>query len=86
METIKTKVRRWGNSFGIVIPKEVIKNKGFKEGEEVLVDIRGKGLTVGEIMEMSRKMGLPKRLRDVDTQKALDEIDRELEPELFEGK
>ena len=43
MESIKTKVRKWGNSFGVVIPKGVIKNKGLREGEEVFVSIQGKG-------------------------------------------
>ena len=86
METIKTKVRKWGNSFGVVIPKNIIKDKGFREGEEISVSIKGKGLTVGEVMEEAKRMGLRKKLKGIDTQKALDEIDRELEPELFEEK
>ena len=86
METIRTKVRKWGNSFGVVIPKDIIKDKGFREGEEISVSIQGKGLTVGEVMEEAKRMGLRKKLKGIDTQKALDEIDRELEPELFEER
>ena len=86
METIRTKVRKWGNSFGVVIPKDIIKDKGFREGEEISVSIQGKGWTVGEVMEEAKRMGLRKKLKGIDTQKALDEIDRELEPELFEER
>jgi len=35
MTELVTKIRRWGNSFGIIIPHEVMKSKGLKEGEEV---------------------------------------------------
>lgn len=36
MIEIKTKLRRWGNSLGIVVPLNKI-NESFKEGEEVKV-------------------------------------------------
>jgi len=32
---ITTKVRKWGNSFGIIIPLEILKSKRIKEGEEI---------------------------------------------------
>ena len=35
MVELNTKIRRWGNSFGIIIPQEVMKEKDLKEGEEV---------------------------------------------------
>lgn len=35
MEEITTKVRKWGNSFGIIIPLEVLKSKRIREGEEI---------------------------------------------------
>lgn len=35
MVEFKGKVKKWGNSFGIVIPKEVIKEKKWKENDEV---------------------------------------------------
>lgn len=40
--TIQTKVRKWGNSYGIVIPSESLKEKNLKDGEEVLVEIEKK--------------------------------------------
>ena len=36
----KTKVKRWGNSLGIVLPKTIVDEEGLKEGEEVEVTVR----------------------------------------------
>ena len=36
----KAKLKRWGNSFGIVIPKEIIEKEGLREGEEVEISVR----------------------------------------------
>lgn len=32
-------VKKWGNSMGLILPKELIKIKGLKENDKVLVDI-----------------------------------------------
>lgn len=40
MKRMKTKVRKWGSSVGIVIPKEVAEARGVKPGDEVLAEIR----------------------------------------------
>jgi len=80
---LKTKLRKMGNSFGIVIPAGLVKTKGFREGEDISVIIEEKGWTVGEIMKESRRQKLGEKFKR-STQEILDEIDRELEPELFE--
>jgi antitoxin component of MazEF toxin-antitoxin module len=36
----KAKLKRWGNSFGIVVPKEIVEKEGLKEGEEVEISVR----------------------------------------------
>ena len=36
----KSKLKRWGNSFGVVVPKEVVEKEGLKEGEEVEISVR----------------------------------------------
>ncbi len=36
----KSKLRRWGNSFGVVLPKEIVEKEGLKEGEEVEISVR----------------------------------------------
>ena len=35
MIEIRTKLRNWGNSFGIVVPINKIENADIKEGEEI---------------------------------------------------
>jgi antitoxin component of MazEF toxin-antitoxin module len=36
----KTKVKCWGNSLGIVLPKTLVNQEGLKEGEEVEITVR----------------------------------------------
>jgi len=37
---IKTILRKWGNSYGVVIPKDVALKEGIKENDEVEVIIK----------------------------------------------
>lgn len=39
---IAVKTKQWGNSIGLIIPKEVAKEKGIGADEEVLIDIEKK--------------------------------------------
>lgn len=73
MEQIKTTVKKWGNSFGVVIPKEIINREKLKENKEVFITIQQKKYTtVGDIM------GIFKRKSGKSTQEIMDEIDKEL--------
>lgn len=36
----KTRVKEWGNSLGIIIPKEIVTREKIKSHDEVIVDIR----------------------------------------------
>ena len=36
----KAKIKCWGNSLGIVLPKTLVEEEGLKEGEEVEVTVR----------------------------------------------
>ena len=36
----KSKLKRWGNSFGVVVPKKIVEKEGLKEGEEVEISVR----------------------------------------------
>ncbi|MCB9359097.1 AbrB/MazE/SpoVT family DNA-binding domain-containing protein [Candidatus Woesearchaeota archaeon] len=36
---IEAKLKQWGNSFGIVIPKEIIKENQFDTGDTIKVEI-----------------------------------------------
>lgn len=73
MEII-TKPRRWGNSLGLIIPKEIIRKQGITNETNVVVDIR-KANRVKDIF------GILKDWK-IDTQKERDEFRRvELEAE-----
>ncbi len=36
----KTKIKCWGNSLGVILPKTLVDEEGLKEGEEVEVTVR----------------------------------------------
>ena len=40
---IEAKIQKWGNSFGIRIPKDELEEKNLSENEEIIVEIRKKG-------------------------------------------
>ena len=69
MIEVETKVRKWGRSFGVVIPKEKIKEEGIKENETIRLLI-GKRTNV-----LKETFGTLKLKRT--TQEILDESDRE---------
>lgn len=48
MEELTTKIRSWGNSFGIIIPQEILRRKNIKEGEEIDVILVKKGNVLRE--------------------------------------
>ncbi len=78
MEQIKTKLKKWGNSFGVIIPIDVVNKQGLKENSEVSVMIEPSNrMTVGNVLDLAKKFKLKKK---GDTQKILDEIDEELWP------
>lgn len=69
MIEVETKVRRWGRSLGVVIPKEKIIEEGIKENETIRLFI-GKRKNV-----LKETFGTFKFRKS--TQEMLDEIDRE---------
>jgi antitoxin component of MazEF toxin-antitoxin module len=36
----KSRLKRWGNSYGIVVPKEIVEKEGLKEGELIEISVR----------------------------------------------
>ena len=37
--TIEATVKKWGNSFGIVLPKEIVEKEGLKENKKIVISI-----------------------------------------------
>ena len=69
MIEVETKVRKWGRSFGVVIPKEKVIEEGIKENETVNLLIGKKKNVLKEVF------GTFKFKRT--TQEILEESDRE---------
>ena len=72
MIDIHTKLRRVGNSFGIVVPAEIINFNRLREGDELQVNIKAKRDTISDMLKEARRQKL--RFRRT-TKKILDEID-----------
>ena len=70
MIELKTKLRKWGNSFGIVIPLNKINQGNIKEGEELTIFL------VKEKINLKRLFGAHKFKKP--TEQMMREIDEEL--------
>lgn len=66
---IQTRLRKWGNSFGIVVPVETLQKKNISEGEEVIVEIEKK-------TPLTEIFGSLKNWK-IDSQKAKEEMRKE---------
>ncbi len=66
---LKTRIRKWGNSVGVVIPKEELQVKNLHIGDEVFIDVQKKN----NLMEVFGS------LKDwkIDAQKTKDELRKE---------
>lgn len=46
---IAVKTKQWGNSIGMILPKEFAEEKGIKVGDEVFVEVEKKGNVLKEL-------------------------------------
>ena len=74
MIQIKTKLRRWGNSFGVVVPLKAIEQEKTKEGDEVVLLFKRQEDNLLKDIFGTHKFSKP-------TDKLLKEVDKELEDE-----
>ncbi len=70
---IVVKTKQWGNSIGLIIPKEIAREKNIEAGEEVLVEIEKKGKKTA-LQELSGALKFKK-----PTEQLLRESRKELE-------
>ena len=73
---IKVKIKKWGNSYGIVIPKEVMKDENLKNNEEIEILI-----VKDSKKRFDELFGSLKRELNKSTEQIMREIDRDLYPE-----
>ena len=71
MIEVKTRLRKWGNSFGIVVPIGAVEKEKVKEGEEVTI------LLNKEKNNVLREMFGTLKNWKIDSQKFKDEIRKE---------
>ena len=45
---IKAKTKKWGNSIGVIIPKEIIREQNIKPNQEITLMINNKPITKGK--------------------------------------
>ena len=74
MMEIKAKIKKWGNSIGILIPKEAIRKENIKPDQEVTVLISAKPITKGKDIwgTLKFKESTEKLMREVDREFGLD--------------
>jgi antitoxin MazE len=70
---MQTRVRKWGNSLGLRIPKALAEEAGVGEGSAVFVSVARGNLVVKP--DRSRKVALRDLLRRVTPRNRHDEID-----------
>ncbi len=70
MMEIKVKTKKWGNSIGVLIPKEVVKEENIKPNQEIILMISTKPITKGKDIWGTFKFKEP-------TEKLMREIDKE---------
>lgn len=67
MTELKAKIRKWGNSFGIIIPLEILKEKNLSEGEEIDAIILEKGNVLKETFgKIKFKKSAEQMMREID--------------------
>lgn len=64
-----TKIRTWGSSLGIIIPRELVKKENLHNNDEVFIEVKKKK-TLKEIFGKGK-------MWNIDTQKMKDELRKE---------
>ena len=74
MMEIKAKTKKWGNSIGVIIPKEVIRQQNIKPDQEVTLMISNKPITKGKDIwgTLKFKQSTEELMREVDREFGLD--------------
>ena len=75
MKSLNLKLKRMGNSLGIIVPSEIVNKKNLREGEELTITIEIKNkTTIADMLKEARRQKLKFKR---STQEVLDEIDKD---------
>ena len=72
MIQIKSRLRKWGNSLGIVVPQKIIENEKAKEGDEVII-----------LLCKEKNNVLKETFNTFKFKKPVDELMKEVDKELY---
>lgn len=72
MESANVKIRKWGNSFGVVLPIELIQKQNLNEGSEIQILIQSE-----KKHSRANLFGILNKRLKRPTQEVLDEIDED---------
>ena len=85
MEKISTKIKKWRNSFGVILPKNIVDSENLKEGLEVNIIVQPNNfMIVGDLMKFSKENTSAKTFGILSNwKKPTDQIMREIDEELW---
>ena len=67
MIEIKSKLRKWGNSFGIIVPQKALDKTKVKEGDEITVFLNEKSIDLSKFFGAHRfSKSSDKLLKEMD--------------------
>ena len=73
MEELITKLKKWGNSYGVLLPKRMIERQKLKADTDIVVSIKPhKSITAGELLEFAKIYPLKSKKRVEETMKEID--------------
>ena len=73
MEKANVRIKKWGNSFGVILPADIVRSGNLKEGSELEISINVRSKTkVGDFF------GLMKGKFKKSTREIMKEVDKEL--------
>jgi len=70
---VEIRTKKWGNSLGIIIPKEIVREEKIQEGQKIRIDILSKKKTTGA--DIFGKLKFKESI-----QVLLDKTDKDFEP------
>jgi len=66
MVRLRGTIKRWGNSYGILLPKRELEENKLREGQEVTIDLRGRYDFADLFGSCSFKESVDEIMRDID--------------------
>ena len=79
MEEVNVLAKKWGNSYGVILPMRVVEKERIREGTPIRLTVRvEKAMTGADLAELGRRLGILEKLKGIDLKKEMKRIDREL--------